>query len=447
MADLTFDTRDEFQRRGIAEKVISLLCSDIDISPMVIDGGWGTGKTEFCQKLINLMEQRDSHHLIYVDAFQADHADEPLLTILSAVVSKLPETERDGFITKVIPAVRFGLKTALKAGVGHLLRQDTEILAEEFDNELKQAADKVIDVTASSLIKDHVEANKNLEALQDALKEIADQKSIVLFIDELDRCRPDFAVSMLEVIKHTFNVENVSFVLITNTNQLRASINHCYGSDVDAQRYLEKFLKFTISLPISVDRDLDTKASVEHYKNLINKSQYLEKSKLENEAFVLFITHLILEHSLSLRDIETIVRNAETYQLLTKNVGFGENVNYGYRMIRLFSIILFSLNPTLSNNILNNNCDAKELGDFLGEKRADICTGDYPYPSESNVIAVILGQECKYSIEAYTPEEGDQNGYWTILIRDFFGNGAGVPRTGNRSKIVIDTLNMMNLYS
>ena len=54
----TFDTQDEFKRKPIAENIIRLLTSPIDLSPMVIDGGWGTGKTEFCQKLIRLMQQQ-----------------------------------------------------------------------------------------------------------------------------------------------------------------------------------------------------------------------------------------------------------------------------------------------------------------------------------------------------------------------------------------------------
>ncbi|GEM76156.1 hypothetical protein C1141_10500 [Vibrio agarivorans] len=88
MKNLTFTERDEFKRKSVAEKVSLLLESPIDVSPMVIDGGWGTGKTEFCHKLINLMMEKDSHHLIYVDAFQADHADEPLLTILLGWLTK-----------------------------------------------------------------------------------------------------------------------------------------------------------------------------------------------------------------------------------------------------------------------------------------------------------------------------------------------------------------------
>ena len=57
----TFDTPDEFNRKPIAENIIRLLTLDIDLSPMVIDGGWGTGKTEFCQKLIRLMQQHPDY--------------------------------------------------------------------------------------------------------------------------------------------------------------------------------------------------------------------------------------------------------------------------------------------------------------------------------------------------------------------------------------------------
>lgn len=90
----------------------------------------------------------------------------------------------------------------------------------------------------------------------------------MLFVDELDRCRPDFAVNMLEIIKHTFNVKGVQFVLVTNTQQLRSSINHCYGETVDAQRYLDKFLKYSFSLPQvqGLNTYQETSVSLSHYK-------------------------------------------------------------------------------------------------------------------------------------------------------------------------------------
>ena len=145
----TFDERDEFRRKSIAEKAIKLLKSDIDISPMVIDGGWGTGKTEFCHKLINLMKEDDTHSVIYIDAFKADHINEPLMTVLAEIIKILPnESTRERFIKKVLPTVRFSLKSLAKAGISHLLRQDFADVAEDFTNEIEEATDKAIDATA-----------------------------------------------------------------------------------------------------------------------------------------------------------------------------------------------------------------------------------------------------------------------------------------------------------
>lgn len=64
------------------------------------------------------------HHLIYIDAFKADHADEPLITVLAEVIKVLPYDEsKKSFITKAIPALRYGLKTIAKAGVSDLLKK------------------------------------------------------------------------------------------------------------------------------------------------------------------------------------------------------------------------------------------------------------------------------------------------------------------------------------
>ncbi|MCE9865808.1 P-loop NTPase fold protein, partial [Raoultella ornithinolytica] len=84
--ELSFSFRDEFRRRVIAENIIKLLKPEADLSPLVIDGDWGTGKTEFSIKLKNLiLVQEPESRVIYIDAFKGDHADSPLLLITSAI--------------------------------------------------------------------------------------------------------------------------------------------------------------------------------------------------------------------------------------------------------------------------------------------------------------------------------------------------------------------------
>src|SRR5690554_1329481 len=108
--EMTFATRDEFQREPVADQLIRLLTSEIDISPLVIDGDWGTGKTEFCTKLKNKLESTTDFRAVYVDAFKADHADDPLMTILSAILSLVDAGEKENLRQKALPVLRFGAK-------------------------------------------------------------------------------------------------------------------------------------------------------------------------------------------------------------------------------------------------------------------------------------------------------------------------------------------------
>lgn len=444
----TFDERDEFRRKSIAEKAINLLKSDIDISPMVIDGGWGTGKTEFCHKLINLMKEGRTHNIIYIDAFKADHVDEPLMTVLAEIIKILPEgPRRKAFINRVLPAVRYTIKTVAKAGVSHILRQDFADLANDFDEVIQKAADDSIDKTAELILKDHVEAEKSLQTLQTALTAIASQDPIIIFIDELDRCRPNFAVDMLEIIKHTFDVEGVSFVLVTNTQQLRASINHCYGQAVDAQRYLDKFIKFRFELSAHSIRDLNypVLAATDHFFKLARDKECLPNELLGKERFRKAIEHLVRHQNLSLREIETLILHIQIVQNLSNSETFSGRMYFGYVLLRLIAVMLVCYEPTLLNKIKNGIIDADLLGEFLGVKEIPIINlgslenTEIIRPEPFEVIMVMLAKDCNQNAEKYIPSE-DRQGEWNSCISSFMD---GLPYNHRAMKIIIETANIM----
>lgn len=441
--DLKFQDRDEFKRKSIAENVISLMHSDIEISPIVIDGSWGTGKTEFCHKLINLMAEQNTHHLIYVDAFKADHADEPLMTILAEVIKILPDDEnRKSFISKALPAVRYGLKALAKAGVSHVLRQDVADVVDDFDKEIQKTADKAIDATVESILKDHVKAEQNLKALQKALTEIAAQKPIVLFIDELDRCRPDFAVDMLEILKHTFDVKGVSFVLVTNTQQLKASINHCYGTTVDAQRYLDKFVKFTVTLPTTIDTNAHRNkvAAIEHYRNLVQASPILTNLNLNECGSIRTIKTLIGVNRLSLREVETLVRHIEVYEVLSGQSYLQPNTIFGFKVLSVFAIFIYCFKPVVALSILEKRHDAKEIGTVLGISSLSELVQNRP--DEHELICYMLGGEALSNSNLFTPAEEDAD-TWKQISQEYFRGAFW--RTEDYSEIcaeVIKTLSM-----
>ena len=76
-----------------------------------------------------------------------------------------------------------------------------------------------------------------------------DDRPLVIGIDELDRCRPSYAIEMLELAKHLFAVDHVVFALAVNRSELAHSVKVLYGQDFDAARYLRRFFDLDFRLP------------------------------------------------------------------------------------------------------------------------------------------------------------------------------------------------------
>lgn len=365
--EISFDSRDEFNRRPIADKLINLIKSDIDVSPMIIDGNWGTGKSEFCTKLIKLLEEEADYQPVYIDAFKADHTDEPFLTILSSILKLVPEDEQPKLIQKIMPAVRFGLKATMKAGVSWILKQDAADLANDFDTDLKKAGDEIVNGSIQTLLSDHIKAEQNLETLTTVLKEISKDKPIIIFIDELDRCRPDFAVAILENIKHIFDIENVCFVLVTNIEQLTNSINHQYGVKLDAKQYLDKFVKFSFALPerYRFSQQPFKNAPVTHFFKLVENSPHLKASGITGQRIEHLLIILIRSNNLSLRQVETFIKHLEVYQVISNESQLDGKVD-GWVFLKVIGVYLYVFQSKIVKDLKSEIVDASAICKLIG---------------------------------------------------------------------------------
>lgn len=445
----TFDTQDEFNRKPIAENIIRLLTSDIDLSPMVIDGGWGTGKTEFCQKLIRLMQQKHSDYQpVYIDAFRSDHSGEPLLALLAEIIKTCtpedtdgqPSEKRKNITRKIAKAAGFVMKTVAKAAVDHVLKQNTDDLAEGLQQIMNDGQDAdslaetvtdaaatiashTIDATVEALLKEQIEAEKNLETLKACMKELAAEKPIILFIDELDRCRPDYAVDMLEVIKHVFDVENVKVVLVTNTKQLRAAINHRYGMEVDAQKYLDKFLKYSFALPDKVVAKFEkerTSVSFLHFKKLMQTShmkKVISDLMIEDNRIMNFISNMIRQKNISLRETERLVQFLKIYHDLTLN-RIGRNT-WQNNLLHITGIFIFCFYPSLLDDINRNCTNAEHFVKFFNIQTSPGMPEERTFNSVQTIaMLLILNSDIKDKRFEYPefPYERD----WQKYISDIF---------------------------
>lgn len=69
-------------------------------------------------------------------------------------------------------------------------------------------------------------------------------RKLIIFVDELDRCRPDYAIQVLECVKHFFSVDNLIFVIAIDRDALNASICTVYGDAINVDGYMRKFFDY-----------------------------------------------------------------------------------------------------------------------------------------------------------------------------------------------------------
>jgi hypothetical protein len=248
---------DLFSRRHLANKLTGLISRLAEGCVLAVDAPWGEGKTWFGK---NWQSELDATGFptVMIDAFRQDYADDPFLMICGEILAQIHDddsakgklTEAGRKVAKaLIPAlakatINFGGRVILGSAD---LSEDIRKAAEEIDNGVADAIEKRL----AKRLDEYESDRRSVEGFASVLHEYAQQqdKPLVVIVDELDRCRPDFAVRTVERIKHFFDVPGVVFVLLVNRPQLEAAVKGVYGSDVDASGYLGKFVQFWLRLP------------------------------------------------------------------------------------------------------------------------------------------------------------------------------------------------------
>lgn len=298
--------------RAATGKKLSALVERIS-QPMVIalDGGWGAGKSFFLQCWVGAhdLQNEGTAKTVYFDAFAHDFLDEPLASLMGVISERLEDGETAGWLSAAtskltraaLPLTRIGLAVmsygATEAG-GAVVAAITKQTHEELD---KAAKDFWTQEQGKRLAMEQFE-----QALIELTKGLEDGEAqkLVIVIDELDRCRPDYALSLLEIIKHFFAVPNVHFVLGVNLEQLENSVKARYGTGIDAGLYLQKFVTLTMGLP---EQNANGQSSVFAYFEKQARAMGLHEDVIEDAQIVLKCYKD--ERALSLRDVERALSN------------------------------------------------------------------------------------------------------------------------------------------
>jgi predicted KAP-like P-loop ATPase len=355
--------------------------------------------------------------------------------VLAAIINLMPKNSKfKKLLQHSLGFLKYSAKNLLILGLEKTLGKATIDMVKKTAKETKKNMHQSNTSIAKERLNDHLNANSSLKLLQDALAGITKEKKLIIFIDELDRCKPDFALHMLEIIKHVFDVDGIKFVLVTNVYQLEASIKHRYGIDINADEYLGKFRKYKFTLNRLIDNNTDV--SKKYFISLVGKKY---DSLLDNDLLN-FIEHIIKSHNLSLRQIEDLDLCIDLYSLL-ENTKFNEKTIYGYKLLRLFAIILYCINHRIIENIAKDTADAEEIANFLGVGKINYSD---EYMKTNEVILVLIASECRINSKSYAPVNQDEKNSRKKVITDYFSNFFRNTDEKNFSNIIIKVYNTLN---
>lgn len=166
---------------------------------------------------------------IYFDAWENDSNEDPVLALIYRIVQQL-DLKTNGF------------------DLNHLAYVLGTIVDVITDRPISNAISSLKECDFLYVIHKHEDLETIIKKFFDeVLFEKAGQ--LIIFVDELDRCRPSYAVQLLERIEHYFINERITFVFSVNLEQLQHTIKNFYGNDFDACRYLDRFFDLRLSLP------------------------------------------------------------------------------------------------------------------------------------------------------------------------------------------------------
>lgn len=240
-------------RKAQADALVKLATSVSGPAVIAVDAPYGVGKSTFLSMFALSPELRDAADVIEHNAWKTEFSDMSFNSLAKDVMeSAQPSDAKQSFKESALPITRTTLPIIGK--IASLFESDIAefiAVASTATNVAEPLTQKVSDAIA------------NLKTTHQKPNERASQKRIVIIIDELDRCTPDYAIETLEAIHHIFASERITFVLGLHRQQLMESIKAIYGQGFDAEGYLDRFIDLTI--PLSASRDDFIKAKLGQY--------------------------------------------------------------------------------------------------------------------------------------------------------------------------------------
>ena len=360
-----FDEHDLLNRKAEGERLSKIVEAVSEPLTIAIDGAWGSGKSVFLKCWVGEHSKNENHAAqpIYFDAFAHDFMNDPLIALVSVIDERIAGDESlwaKGWKTAKTVAPKLA-RFAIRVGLSAATVGGTEIANAVGDAAIEKSAE-MLDGETQKFWAAENSKRAAIKEFRDALTEMAKEQKLVIVVDELDRCRPDFALSLLEIIKHLFDVPNVGFAFGTNMDALAHMVTARDGSGIDGRQYLNKFFAIRIEWELKQHSlEPDTKRYFEK-----RAQEIANKTQLQTIFFDIgfeFVKRVSPSGLLQLRDINKLITEILLFCEVYDRRGYHEDIDI-YAVLVLLT--LRSKNKELFEFAqLGKHC-APQIIEFLG---------------------------------------------------------------------------------
>lgn len=278
---------------------------------ILLNGEWGTGKTTFIEEFVDRINAIDDINLFNVyNAYENDYYENAYIPFFASIDDKLKLGKEFGnFIKSLGRTATNSVVTVSYAITKSIFKTKYNIDLDDIKNNMKDIQDE----QNIDYLKNYKDFSKYKNKIKEKMKKICEDKPMLFVIDELDRCKPSFAIDTLEIVKHFFDVDNCIFIIAVDKIQLVSSIKTIYGASMNGEKYFSKLFDYQYNLlPINFydSIDLTNEKNIELIEwstkifNILNISlrdskkifnELIQKNKnwtIEQSLFVLFLITL-----------------------------------------------------------------------------------------------------------------------------------------------------------
>lgn len=241
---------------------------------ILLNGNWGTGKTTFIEELIeNIREQENMELFNLYNAYENDCYENAYIPFFASIAEKIQLQESfTGFIKSIVAGSTTGLSVCAVSVARNFMKNAFKVDINEVAQDLKDSLEEYND----DYLSDYMNFQEHKKYIKQKMLDACSKKPQIFIIDELDRCKPNFAMDTLEIVKHFFDIKNCIFIISVDKLQLEESIKAVYGNGINSTKYFSKLFDYQYNLlPINFYDAVEGLEEIEFSKELIERATNL----------------------------------------------------------------------------------------------------------------------------------------------------------------------------